>query len=630
MASSYLVKSRNQFGKVQPWKFVLAGLAWLIFSTPGQAQDRSYTVVLSYDGQGRVHSIEHPGTGAVQSYTYNSLLGHDTVAYNGQNVVANTSYDSGGKVDKVDVAAYAGLPNGQVDYNHDRLNRLAALKVSLSGTRYHASSITYNNWGLVQQVNRNDDGTTRNFSYTYNTRGELSRMSIGGLSSVNYSYDNRGNLNSRGGLDQSGFFLPALTQTNFDSDNQRADWIYDLDGKLKEDDRFKYSYGDMEQLESLRDGQSDEILAHYLYDGMGERVRETYEDRVVYTIRNHGGQIISREIHQTQLDGTMTVTHKDYLYHNDRVLCTVTRHPDGEETRQYSYRDRMGNPALVLDEENGFATRYHEYSPYGFDLFSQPDGWVTHEFTGHERDEVSSLDYMHARYYSRDFGRFTKPDPAFDFNPLKPQSFNLYNYVHNDPVNALDPNGLQEQSMTREFAGAIRSQIGRVNSRLRFFESHNETYGGTKFSSSFGGKEIGGYVYFNKGFSSWFEKGKFKLSKANIRVPLGQEPEPGLFSGNQSGLENSDKVAAVIIARPQYTTAGAIDGPAMKRYKSLAKALKAPVIVITQPVKYGDSRYVVIEENQEARIFENYKEFEAKYLGLNSKKADSNGPVEDD
>ncbi len=54
---------------------------------------------------------------------------------------------------------------------------------------------------------------------------------------------------------------------------------------------------------------------------------------------------------------------------------------------------------------------------------------------------------MEARYYSSAQGRFTIPDwsaralPVPYANPLDPQSFNLYAYVHNNPLSALDPDG---------------------------------------------------------------------------------------------------------------------------------------------------------------------------------------------
>jgi hypothetical protein len=48
---------------------------------------------------------------------------------------------------------------------------------------------------------------------------------------------------------------------------------------------------------------------------------------------------------------------------------------------------------------------------------------------------------MHARYYDSFYSRFNRPDPGFDFNPLNPVSFNLYEYTWNNPVNAWDPDG---------------------------------------------------------------------------------------------------------------------------------------------------------------------------------------------
>lgn len=48
-----------------------------------------------------------------------------------------------------------------------------------------------------------------------------------------------------------------------------------------------------------------------------------------------------------------------------------------------------------------------------------------------------------ARYLSNDLTRFTSVDPsAASFNPANPQSWNRYAYSLNDPVNLIDPNGL--------------------------------------------------------------------------------------------------------------------------------------------------------------------------------------------
>lgn len=62
--------------------------------------------------------------------------------------------------------------------------------------------------------------------------------------------------------------------------------------------------------------------------------------------------------------------------------------------------------------------------------------------TGKERDTETGLDYFGARYYGSSMGRFTSPDePLLDQEPHNPQSWNLYNYVRNNPLRFSDPNG---------------------------------------------------------------------------------------------------------------------------------------------------------------------------------------------
>lgn len=51
-----------------------------------------------------------------------------------------------------------------------------------------------------------------------------------------------------------------------------------------------------------------------------------------------------------------------------------------------------------------------------------------------------SGDSLHARYYNPTVGRFLSIDPVRG-NPRTPQSWNLYTYVQNNPVNATDPDG---------------------------------------------------------------------------------------------------------------------------------------------------------------------------------------------
>jgi RHS repeat-associated protein len=73
------------------------------------------------------------------------------------------------------------------------------------------------------------------------------------------------------------------------------------------------------------------------------------------------------------------------------------------------------------------------------DAIEQPG--TTHKFTGKERDPESGLDYLSARYYSSNLGRFSSPDPLGGHQE-DAQTLNRYAYVRNNPLNLTDPTGL--------------------------------------------------------------------------------------------------------------------------------------------------------------------------------------------
>jgi RHS repeat-associated protein len=70
------------------------------------------------------------------------------------------------------------------------------------------------------------------------------------------------------------------------------------------------------------------------------------------------------------------------------------------------------------------------------------DDKVRQKFTGQPRDSESGLDFFGARYASAAQGRFTGADaPLVAQWSDEPQSWHLYAYTSNNPVNRVDPNG---------------------------------------------------------------------------------------------------------------------------------------------------------------------------------------------
>src|SRR5207247_331738 len=85
-----------------------------------------------------------------------------------------------------------------------------------------------------------------------------------------------------------------------------------------------------------------------------------------------------------------------------------------------------------------------ELDPWGADTNrSSNQAFQPHKYTTYERDGNGSDEAMFRRY-NRWHSRFDHLDPYdgnYDFTD--PQSFNRYSYTQNDPVNFVDPSGLE-------------------------------------------------------------------------------------------------------------------------------------------------------------------------------------------
>lgn len=118
---------------------------------------------------------------------------------------------------------------------------------------------------------------------------------------------------------------------------------------------------------------------------------------------------------------------------------------------QWLVSDHLGTPRMIFDLSGSLANmKRHDYLPFGEELIAPIGGrtvaqgysgdGVRQQFTNHERDVETGLDYMQARYYSSLTGRFTSAD-TYSGRAENPQTFNLYVYVLNNPLRYVDPTG---------------------------------------------------------------------------------------------------------------------------------------------------------------------------------------------
>ncbi|PIE03338.1 MAG: hypothetical protein CSA81_02555, partial [Acidobacteria bacterium] len=261
-----------------------------IYAMPLLSGNLVFNIGISYDNKGRIDGFRHPSksdtgnSGYWQSYSFNYLEGHYAVDYGNSAIVSSTEYYSSGLTKKIQFSSFSGLPNMSTHFEYDALGRLKKHTVKRGSLKaYYAYNLYYNDAGFLYSLQRSDAYMNKTISYEYNNNYSLKEFKIGS-ESASYSYDSRGNMTSRSEFEESnlGFYMPSMS-ASYNYDNKRTTWSYDQAGKVLADDHYAYVYNGIDQIETVADLDTNRILSHYLYDGSGERVREVYEDQVVYT-----------------------------------------------------------------------------------------------------------------------------------------------------------------------------------------------------------------------------------------------------------------------------------------------------------------------------------------------------------
>jgi RHS repeat-associated protein len=174
----------------------------------------------------------------------------------------------------------------------------------------------------------------------------------------------------------------------------------------------------------------------YLYDGDGKRVEKASGSPLtankLYWYGAETNPIIETDAAGNEL----------YRYFRFQGLL-VTREESNDWVDHYGL-DALGSVRWLYS--NSGAWDIIDYYPFGGERlsYSTSDGSNTRKFTGKERDPESGNDNFTARYYSSNVGRFLIPDPAgmLAADLSTPQTWNFYTYVHNNPLNFVDPLGL--------------------------------------------------------------------------------------------------------------------------------------------------------------------------------------------
>jgi RHS repeat-associated protein len=182
------------------------------------------------------------------------------------------------------------------------------------------------------------------------------------------------------------------------------------------------------------------IIIAYTYDILGRRNSETITSNNILTTKYFIYD--DREVILEQ-DQTFKTTTR-YLRNPESRggiggIISAENYSDKTKTINYYTYDQQGNVTQLLNEKGAITANY-KYNAFGM-LIAQSGKSATinnYHFSTKEYSPLSGLSYFGARYYNPRQGRWLTPDPAGMIDGP-----NLYAYVGNNPINFVDPYGLQ-------------------------------------------------------------------------------------------------------------------------------------------------------------------------------------------
>jgi RHS repeat-associated protein len=395
--------------------------------------DATGTTTYDYDALDRLSTVTFPGSRAV-GYTYDAVGNRASITYPGGSDSVDYDYDEAGNLvsvtdwnsdettydyDDVGLLEHANLPNGVVGtYTYDNADRLTGIHW-VKG----ANTLAFVDYTLDDVGNRTQrvDGLGTH-TYAYDDLYRLTSVTYPGPDDLDYTYDAVGNrltlVDANGTTDYAYDAADRLTSMDPPSASP-VTYSWDDNGNLtaRGSDSFAWDAEDR-----MTSATVSSVTTTFSYNGDGLRDSLTVNSNTTtftWDVNTSISQVLDDEDFR-------------YVYGLGRVAQVGT-------DANYYLADGLGS-TMALTDDTGAVIDTYDYDVFGGERGSTGSQDNDFTFAGEQRDESTGLQYLRARYYDLEVGRFISRD-SFPGVLHNPSSQNRFSYAHNAPTILTDASG---------------------------------------------------------------------------------------------------------------------------------------------------------------------------------------------
>jgi RHS repeat-associated protein len=342
----------------------------------------------------------------------------------------------------------------------------SAYEATVNSSPVFRQQYTRDDLGRITTKTETAQGLTDTYGYSYDVAGRLTEVKLNGATLTSYEYDSNGNrLSKTSPSGTTAYTYDAqdrlLTQAPV-SGPPSVSYTYTANGELQSktvgSQTTSYNYDVLGNLlnATLPNGSA----LDYVIDGQQRRVGKKINGVLVQ------GFLYQNQLNPVaELDGTGAVVSRF-------VYASKGNVPDYLVKNGTTYRiisDHLGSPRLVVDVTTGAIVQRLDYDEFGQVITDTNPGFQPFGFAGGLYDRDTKLVRFGARDYDAETGRWTAKDPIL----FAGGDTNLYGYVLGDPVNFIDPAGLD--SLT--FDGTTISWVNDVGEVVQTYPGISGPWG---------------------------------------------------------------------------------------------------------------------------------------------------------